>query len=302
MAAPPPPPAPRLPGTPRMRYWRPDPAFAGLVSGYHLYAVQPPAGGRQQDAFQPAWPILRFTFGEPATWRVRPPRGGWQAVPPVALFGPSSGVTWSDTGAGLTVGMGILPRGWGRLATSDAAAWTNRVAEPGTALRGDWQGLALSLASVADDEQVPALFDRYLAHALATARPENPAVAAFEAALLDPDCRNVCDLVRAVGVSTRSLERLARKAFGFPPKLLIRRARFLRSLHAVAAAPAPERAAAIDATYTDYSHFVRDAHEFLGMSPQAFLKLDNPLLKQSLALRKAVLGAPAQALSGAGNG
>ncbi|MGX7952216.1 helix-turn-helix domain-containing protein [Tsuneonella sp. HG249] len=98
-------------------------------------------------------------------------------------------------------------------------------------------------------------------------------------------------------MSVRSLERLARSAFGFNPKLLIRRARFLRSLHAVASAQANERSAAIDPAYTDYSHFVRDAQEFLGMSPQAFLKLDNPMLKQSLALRKAVLGAPAQALA-----
>lgn len=285
-----------------MRYWRPDPAFAGLVSGYHLYAVRPEGSGRQKDVFQPAWPILRVTFGEPGAWRVRPPRGNWQAVPPIALFGPTSGVTWSDTGAGLTVGIGILPRGWARLARADAASWTNRVAEPGAALRGDWQGLALALAASRNDDEVPALFDRYLAQALAPARPENPKVAAFEAALLDPDCRSVSDLAAVVGGSARSLERLARKAFGFPPKLLIRRARFLRSLHAVAAAPARERAAAIDPSYTDYSHFVRDAQEFLGISPQAFLKLDNPLLKQSLALRKAVLGEPAQALSGTVDG
>ena len=87
------------------------------------------------------------------------------------------------------------------------------------------------------------------------------------------------------------------RAFGFTPKLLMRRARFLRSLHAVAQAPVAARATAIDPSYTDYSHFVRDAQHFLGMSPQAFLKLDTPLLRQSLALRQSVLGAPAQALA-----
>ena len=279
-----------------MRYWRPDPAFAGLVSGYHLYAVRPAAGQRQRDAFQPAWPILRFTFGERGTWLVRPPGGAWRAVPPVALFGPTSGVTWSDTGPGLTVGIGILPRGWALLAASDAADWTNRVADPGATLRGDLAGLAGSLASATDDDSVPALLDRYLRGALGPLRARDKRLAAFEEALLDPRFRAVTDLAEKVGVSVRSLERLAKRAFGFPPKLLIRRARFLRSLHAVADAPAKERAAAIDPGYTDYSHFVRDAQEFLGMSPQAFLKLDNPLLKQSLALRKAVLGAPAQAL------
>jgi methylphosphotriester-DNA--protein-cysteine methyltransferase len=91
---------------------------------------------------------------------------------------------------------------------------------------------------------------------------------------------------------------LAARAFGFPPKKLIRRARFLRSLHALGAANPPERAGAIHYGYTDYSHFVRDAHAFLGMSPQAFLRMDNPMLRQSLALRREVLGAAAQALAG----
>ncbi len=39
-----------------------------------------------------------------------------------------------------------------------------------------------------------------------------------------------------------------------------------------------------------------DAQDFLGMSPRAFLEINMPLLKRSLALRKAVLGTPAQAL------
>lgn len=282
-----------------MRYWRPAADLAGLVSGYHLYAVRPPAGVRQRDVLQPAWPILRITFGDPLDWRVRPPGLGWQKVPPVALFGATSGVTWSDTGAGLTIGIGILPRGWARLASAPAADWANRLADPGTALRGDYVALAHALAALATDDAVPAVLDAFLRDALRSAPADNPKVASLEAALLDCESRSVASLAERVGVSVRSLERRALAAFGFAPKLLLRRARFLRSLHAVADAPASARAAAIDSGYTDYSHFVRDAQEFLGMSPQAFLKLDNPLLKLSLALRKRVLGAPAQALAGA---
>jgi AraC-like DNA-binding protein len=281
-----------------MRYWRPAGELAGLVSGYHLYAVRPPTGIRQRDVLQPAWPILRITFGDPLDWRVRPPGHGWQKVPPVALFGPTSGVTWADTGAGLTIGIGILPRGWARLARARAADWANRVADPDTALRGDHGALARALAGLETDDAVPGVLDTFLRDALYSAPAEDPRVASFEAALLDGETRSVAVLAERVGVSVRSLERLALAAFGFAPKLLLRRARFLRSLHAVADAPASERATAIDSGYTDYSHFVRDAQEFLGMSPQAFLKLDNPLLKRSLALRKKVLGAPAQALTG----
>lgn len=281
-----------------MRYWRPAADLAGLVSGYHLYAVRPPAGVRQRDVLQPAWPILRITFGDPLGWRVRPPGHGWQGVPPVALFGATSGVTWSQTGPGLTIGIGFLPRGWARLATAPAGDWANRVADPGTALRGNHGALAYALAALETDDSVPAVLDAYLRDALCSAPAGNPKVAALETALLDCETRSCALLAERIGVSLRTLERLALFAFGFAPKLLLRRARFLRSLHAIAEAPPGERAAAIDRGYTDYSHFVRDSQEFLGMSPQAFLKLDNPLLKHSLALRKKVLGAPAQALAG----
>ena len=92
------------------------------------------------------------------------------------------------------------------------------------------------------------------------------------------------------------MQRVADRAFGFPPKLLLRRARFLRSLHALRVARRGEAASVIDPNYTDHSHFIRDAHDFLGMSPQAFLDIDMPLLKRSLDLRAQVLGTPAQAL------
>jgi AraC-like DNA-binding protein len=178
-----------------------------------------------------------------------------------------------------------------------ASKWADRVGEPDGAFAFDLDGLEHDLAKAADDAAVPTLFDTFL---LDRARPpdeQSLLVGAVESALLDPELTSVKALASHVGIATRSLERLSLRAFGFTPKLLMRRARFLRSLHAVAHAPVAARATAIDPGYTDYSHFVRDAQLFLGMSPQAFLKLDTPLLRQSLALRQSVLGAPAQALA-----
>lgn len=77
----------------------------------------------------------------------------------------------------------------------------------------------------------------------------------------------------------------------------LRRARFLRSLHALIRGGPGRRALAIDAGYTDYSHFIREAHEFLGMKPTQFLEACGPMFTRSLQLRQAVLGAPAQALT-----
>lgn len=279
-----------------MQYWRPAPALAPLVSGYHLYALDPPNGERQRDVFQPAWPSLRFTFGE-GRWCVRQPGERWQEVGGRSLFGPSSRVTWSESGPGLTVGIGLRPRGWARLARQSASEWADRVGDPVDAFVFDVSEVERRLVRVRSDAEVPALFDAFLLDQTAPDDERDAIVGAVEAALLDPEITTVTALAQHMGVSTRSLERLSLRAFGFTPKLLMRRARFLRSLHAVAQAPVAARATAIDSGYTDYSHFVRDAQHFLGMSPQAFLKLDTPLLRQSLVLRRAILGAPAQALA-----
>ncbi len=283
-----------------MRYWQPAPALRTLVSGYHLYRVKPAEGAQQTDVFQPAGPILRFTFGEPDAWRVRPLGCEWVSVPRIALFGPTSGATTSESGAGVTVGFGILPRGWARLSRVGASTWANRIADPANDLAIDTAGLVSALGSATSDDEIPAILDAAIFEAAKKPNPIEELVADFENALLSEAIDSVEELSRRIGRSPRFTERLAKRVFGFPPKKLIRRARFLRSLHALGergTGSGSGSARAIDYGYTDYSHFIRDAHAFLGMSPQAFLRLDNPLLRQSLALRKQVLGAPAQALA-----
>ncbi len=286
-----------------MRYWQPAPALRTLVSGYHLYRIGPSDSHEHEDVFQPAGPILRVSSVDEdgGGWRVRPPGAEWQNVPSVALFGPTSGVTWSKSGPGETIGFGILPRGWSRLSRIDASKWADRVAEPGDAMRLDLRTLASALASRSGDDDIPRILDAALAGVSPRRGVDEDLIAAFEDALLRREIDSVEELSIRLGKSRRNLERLANRVFGFSPKKLIRRARFLRSIHALANSGGSGSAIAIDQGYTDYSHFIRDSHAFLGMSPHAFLKLDNPLLRQSLALRKKVLGSPAQALaSGSG--
>ena len=55
-------------------------------------------------------------------------------------------------------------------------------------------------------------------------------VVACQHALRDPEIADVEALSEAVGTGRRTLERLCGRYFGFPPKLLLRRQRFLRSL------------------------------------------------------------------------
>ena len=280
-----------------MRYWKPAAALADLVSGYHLYAIDTARGTRHRDVFQPAWANLRVVLTEDSDWRVRVGSGPWHRASGCVLFGPSSKATWSESRSGIVVGAGLTPLGWSRLSEARAADWANRIGECSGAIAADVSALRKLLCDVDGDDALPPLLDSFLIGAMARPTRNAQAIARAQQALLDPAVRSVGAFAEQVGMTPRSLERLAATAFGFAPKLLLlRRARFLRSLHAVRIADPATRAAAIDPGYTDYSHFVRDAHEFLDMSPQAFLRLDNPLLVQSAKLRSEILGAPAQAL------
>jgi AraC-like DNA-binding protein len=114
--------------------------------------------------------------------------------------------------------------------------------------------------------------------------------------LLDPQIETVTDLTDHVGMNVRSLERLSRRAFGFPPKLLLRRQRFLRSLARFMLDPSLTWLSTLDYQYHDQSHFVRDFKRFMGMSPSAYAKLDKPILIAAARARMEIAGAAVQGL------
>jgi AraC-like DNA-binding protein len=219
--------------------------------------------------------------------------------PKASLFWPSSKLVLSRSGPGALLGAGFRPRGWRRLFAAPAREWADRVDEtpPLAGLLAD--EVRARFAALTNDDDAALVLDELFRASLRPATADDEAIAEIQAALVDPAIASVTALACATRLSTRQLERISHRAFGFAPKLLLRRARFLRSLHAMRAARRGEGSSVIDPGYTDYSHFIRDSHDFLGMSPQAFLEIDMPLLKRSLELRKQVLGTPAQALDGA---
>jgi AraC-like DNA-binding protein len=281
---------------PRMVMWQAPPDLAPFISGYQLYVVDDNGGEPNRGAFEPAWSSIRVAVVGGALWRVRPASGEWFAPPQVSLFGPSSELVWSESGPGVLVGAGIRPRGWRRLFRQSARHWADTIDTPPFASEQATPLLRECFSAIAEYDDVRSAFDTLLRAIMLPVRGDDAAIARIEAALIDPAIASAAELADATGLPSRQLQRLTDRAFGFSPKVLLRRARFLRSLHAMRGVARSERAQMIDASYTDYSHFVRDSQDFLGMSPQAFLERDMPLLRRSLDLRTRVLGTPAQAL------
>lgn len=273
-------------------YWQPDPRLDGLVSGYHRYAIALPAGQLHHDVFFPGWANIRFLIAGDH-WRVK--LGDTQFdVPSAALFGPTSHAGYSEGASGTVVGAGITPLGWYRLTRREAADFADGIVPLSELLGAD--AALLADAARAPGDEIKARFDAVFLRLLATPRPDEARVARAHRYLMDPGVGGVAEMADRLVLSHRTLNRIARTAFGFGPKLLVRRARFLRSLMALRDAGAETWASRIETSYYDHSHFNRDAQEFLGMSPSEFLRLPKPLNDASARLRTQILGAPAQAL------
>jgi len=121
-------------------------------------------------------------------------------------------------------------------------------------------------------------------------------------ALVAGECMTVQELAETCAMSARTLERLSRKYFGFSPKLLMRRQRFMRSLTAFMLAESAHSdtcwSAAMDEEYFDQPQFSREFHEFMTMLPREYAALDRPILSSFIEARARSWGSAAQTLDG----
>jgi methylphosphotriester-DNA--protein-cysteine methyltransferase len=146
----------------------------------------------------------------------------------------------------------------------------------------------------AEAARIDAFFCRLLDHY--PPHEDEAKIRAAHAALIDDRVASVSELSEALEISTRSLERLSLKAFGFSPKLLLRRQRFLRSLAQFMLDPSLTWIKTLDFHYVDQAHFVRDFRRFMTLSHSAYAALDHPVLRSAARARAVAAGAAVQAL------
>jgi transcriptional regulator GlxA family with amidase domain len=118
-------------------------------------------------------------------------------------------------------------------------------------------------------------------------------------ALVSGEHLAVADLAEACGMSIRTLERMCRRYFGFTPKLLLRRQRFMRSLSTFMlqqASGGMRWTEAMDGEYHDQAQFTREFSEFMTMTPSAYAALDHPILSSFMEARARIWGSAAQTL------
>lgn len=234
-----------------------------------------------EDHLFPDWAILHFhttpEMARDASPEARDGKGGMPCN--FLVVGPRSRGIVYRTGTIRQWGITLHPLGWALLASSPADQFANCIADgkidpvfarfrPLTAtLFGPQADIAAELARIiAFCEQLSTIDD-------ARART----ITDIFITLIRPDLETVEELAQRAGISRRTLERLCRRAFGFTPKTLLRRQRFLRSLMQFSRDSSLKWIGAIDPHYHDQAQFVRDFREIMGTTPTEYDLHNKPI-------------------------
>ena len=118
----------------------------------------------------------------------------------------------------------------------------------------------------------------------------------INAELVGGEHLSVHDLADACAMSIRTLERMCMRYFGFSPKLLMRRQRFMRSLTSFMLQRGSRWTEAMDGDYHDQAQFTREFREFMTMNPSEYAALDHPILTSFMEARTRIWGSAAQTL------
>ncbi|MEM7688560.1 MAG: helix-turn-helix domain-containing protein [Pseudomonadota bacterium] len=294
-----------------VRFALPSKALRPYVTTYYLIEAQTSqAEPVIEDCLHPEWPNLRFLPDDWAASAVgdEPLR----ETPGFAVTGPTTKATRFRIGKeahegggpvkGGNWGIGLLPLGWAKFIGAPADDYADRVVDANAdptfehlrGLRADLSGRFNGKPCDFADEvaAIEACLSQWLGREVA----HEEQITAINSALVDPDISSATQLAERVGMNLRSLERLSRRAFGFPPKLLLRRQRFLRSLAQFMLDPSLKWLSTLDYQYHDQAHFVRDFKRFMGMTPGQYAKLEKPILVAAAQARMAIAGEAVQGL------
>lgn len=284
-----------------VRFFLAPPDLRQYITAFCLIQFTAPEGAMIPDALLPEWGNLRFFHGiAPEAWV---DGGDWVVGKHFVSTGPSTCCVNFCQGTTRLWGAGLLPLGWAQFVRAPAGELANRLVD-GT----EHEAFAHFTPLLTELHEQPHDIERDLARLIAffrnlNRRPhrEQERIEAIHAALLDPAVTRVSDLCERIGEGQRTIERTTHTAFGFSPKVLLRRQRLMRSLARFILDPSLNWTGSIDGNYTDQPQFIRDFKDFIGMSPREYAAMDHPLVIPFIRARAQALSDAMQTLHVVGN-
>lgn len=267
-----------------------QPFFTALNS----FEIDCPPDVEVRDCLHPEWAMLRFTqSGEPPSGAVTPEpiRPSF----PFVVSGPTSRSLDFGVKKSRIWGLGLQPAGWARYVGLPACDLADRIIDGHSLSETGLFAPILDLVrATSEPDDAARLINAFLLARDVPVSPNHDAIVACQQALHDPEIATVEMLVSRLGIGRRSVERLCARYFGFPPKLLLRRQRFLRSLARFTLEPAKHWSDALDVHYFDHAHFVRDFRSFMGTTPTEYAATAHPILERLIGQRMVDNGAAAE--------
>lgn len=298
------------------QFFTPPPEFDGCFTTFYHLALDIAEGEQEcegnahvkagsaadaavvEDYLQPEWANLRFFGGSAPSSQIGASRLRGARF---NVTGPSSLPCHFKLGPVRMWGIGLLPLGWARFVDADASDFANTVfdgARHPDFARFDAMSQILCDPEVPLDEQLDAIVTA-MGGFMRPSRDEAK-IMRVHSALVSGEHVVVGELAEACGMSIRTLERVCHRYFGFTPKLLMRRQRFMRSLTNFMLYEANKRAGrwteAMDQEYHDQAQFTREFTEFMTMTPSKYAALDHPILSSFMEARARIWGSAAQTL------
>lgn len=273
----------------------PPAQFEGcFTTFYHLTLEVRQPGARLDDHLQPEWANIRFFCG-----------GGPEAAigntrvtgAPFVGTGPSSLPCRFSLGQVRMWGVGFLPLGWARFFDAEASECANIICD-GAAHPAFARFAGLTDVLCQPEATLDEQYDAIVAAMAQAMRPtrDDARIRRINAELVNGEHASVHDLADACAMSIRTLERMCMRYFGFSPKLLMRRQRFMRSLTTFMLRRGSRWTEAMDTDYHDQAQFTREFREFMTMNPSEYAALDHPILTSFMEARARVWGSAAQTL------
>lgn len=269
----------------KIQYFAPSQDFRRYCNTFFLSEIVVRDGGTVEDYLFPEWGTLRIVANAPlngvSDQSFVEMRSGYRlhnARFPV--IGPRTQEMRFRVGTARLWSINFNPVGWARYVREPAHKFANVMVDgydhPAFA---QFLPLAESVFGPEPDpagelERISAFFENLDAPEL----PNEDRILEIFITLLNPRIRSVSQLAQQLGIGQRTLERICLNAFGFSPKMLLRRQRFMRSLTDYTLDPSLKWIGAMDALYHDQAQFVRDFREFMGMTPSEFAALEKPVM------------------------
>ena len=277
------------------RFILPAPELRRYVTTYYFFDIATPDGRLLDDVLHPEWASARFMLEGGIDASIVP--NAPIPVPRASLTGPTLRAINIRCDRARMAGIGVMPLGWHRLIHAAAQDYANVSADIETdPALATFAAIWREIEGEIDHFRIAEIFDTHLTAALVGSDAREAEIESLHRALANPEMEGVAQLAQSVGMPIQKVERMSRRVFGFPPKRLLRRQRFLRSLGERLLDPARPWTTAMDVQYHDQAHFTRDFHDFMGMSPGAYLAMPRAISQGAIRARAEALGQPLQVL------